>query len=148
MKVIIGCGNLLFKDEGIGVHLIEYLQKINLAKEIELVDGGTAGLDLIDFIQKADKAVIVDAVCAGGLPGEIYSFSPADFETESFPKVSLHDLSLKDVFRILEKLKAPLSKIRIIGIEPKDIDIGTDLSPELKERLPKLAELALKEIDA
>jgi hydrogenase maturation protease len=143
MKVIIGCGNLLLKDEGVGVHLIEYLKKINLPKDIELVDGGTAGLDLLPFIKDAEKVVIIDAVCAGGSPGEIYCFNPSDFETDSSLKVSLHDVTLKDVFRIMQKL-GPVPKIRIIGIEPEDMDIGTDLSPDLKEKLPKLAELALK----
>lgn len=145
MRLIIGCGNLLFKDEGIGVHVIEYLNQKNLPEGIELLDGGTAGIDLIGFIQNAEKVVIIDAVKAGGKPGEISCFTPQDFETEASLKTSLHDITLKDVFRLIQKL-GPLPKIKIIGIEPKDIDCGTELSPELKEMLPKISELALKEI--
>jgi hydrogenase maturation protease len=146
MRLIIGCGNLLLKDEGIGVHCIEFLKQKNLPEGVELLDGGTAGIDLIGFIQQAEKVVIVDAVRAGGNPGEIYCFSPQDFETEASPITSLHDITLKDIFRIIQKL-GPLPKIRIIGIEPKSIDCGTELSPELKKMLPKLSELALKEIE-
>jgi len=145
MKVIIGCGNLLLKDEGVGVHLIEYLKKVDLPKDVELVDGGTAGLNLIDFIKNAQKVVIVDAVKAGGQPGDIYSFSPQDFETETSLKTSLHDITLKDVFRIMRQTDS-LPNIKIIGIEPKEIDIGTELSGELKEKLARLSEIVLKEV--
>lgn len=144
MKLILGCGNLLLQDEGIGVHLIEYLKQKELPKDVELLDGGTAGFDLIDFIQQAEKVVIIDAVKAGGEPGSIYCFNPDDFETEVPPRTSLHGITLKDVFGILQEL-GPLPKIKIIGIEPKNIDYGTELSPELKEILPKISELVLRE---
>ena len=145
-KLIIGCGNLLLRDEGFGVHLIEYLKQKKLSPDIELLDGGTAGLDLIDFIRQPDKVVIVDAVKAEGKPGQIYSFSPQDFETENPPKTSLHDITLKDVFQMAGQL-GPLSKITIIGIEPAIIGPGTELSPQLKKILPKVAQLVLTEIE-
>jgi len=145
-KLIIGCGNLLLRDEGFGVHLIEYLKEKRLPEGVQLLDGGTAGFDLIDFIQQADKVFIVDAVKAGGKPGEIYCFCPGDFETENSPKTSLHDRTLKDIFHIIQKL-GPLPKIRIIGVEPKSIDCGTELSPELRRVLPKVGQLVLTEIE-
>ncbi len=145
-KLIIGCGNLLLRDEGFGVHLIEYLKQKRLPPDVELLDGGTAGFDLIDFIQQAGKVVIVDAVKAGGRPGEIYSFRPQDFETGSPPKTSLHDITLKDIFQTIRQL-GPLPKIKIFGVEPKDIDCGTELSPQLSQILPKVSELVLREIE-
>jgi hydrogenase maturation protease len=147
MRLILGCGNLLLQDEGFGVHLIQYLKEkdLHLSEDVELVDGGTAGYDLIGLIQQAEKAVIVDAVKAGGKPGEIYRFGPEDFETESSPITSLHEITLRDIFQIIKKL-GPLPKIRIIGIEPKSTDCGTELSPELKKRLPRISELVLNEI--
>jgi len=135
------------KDEGFGVHLIEYLKQKKLPPDIELLDGGTAGFDLIDFIRQPDKVVIVDAVKAEGKPGQIYSFSPRDFETENAPRTSLHDITLKDVFQMAGQL-GPLSKITIIGIEPASIDPGTELSPNLKRMLPKVAQLVLTEIES
>ncbi len=144
-KLILGCGNLLLQDEGVGVHLIEYLKDKKLPADVELLDGGTAGFALVDFIRGAEKVVIVDAVKGGGEPGEIYCFGAEDFETEDSPKTSLHDITLKDVFAMAKKL-GPLPEIRIIGIEPKNIDYGTELSAEIKRLLPKIAELAIKEI--
>lgn len=146
MKLVIGCGNLLLKDEGVGVHFIQYLQDKGLPKDVELLDGGTAAFDLIDFIQKAEKVIIVDAVKAGGKPGEVYIFSPQDFQTDTFPQTSLHDITLRDVFQTLKLMEASPG-IRIIGIEPKEIGVGTELSPELKEKLPELCELVFKELE-
>ncbi|MCM8800877.1 MAG: HyaD/HybD family hydrogenase maturation endopeptidase [Candidatus Omnitrophica bacterium] len=147
MRLIIGCGNLLLKDEGVGVHLIEYLKDKELPEDVELIDGGTAGFDLIDFILGKEKVVIIDSVKAGGNPGDIYCFSPSDFETDNPPKTSLHDITLKDIFSIVQR-QDNLVEIKIIGIEPKDISYGTELSPELKNLLPKIAEIVLKEVNA
>lgn len=127
------------------MHLVEYLKKSDLPQDVELIDAGTAGLNLIDFMCNADKVVIVDAVCAGGEAGQIYSFSPEDFESESSPKISLHDIALKDIFRVMQKMGS-LPRIKIIGIEPKSIDVGTELSPELEKQLVRLGDLVLKEI--
>ena len=145
-KLILGCGNLLLSDEGIGVHLIEYLKDKDIPDDVELLDGGTAGFELIDFIQQAEKVIIIDAVKAGGKPGQIYCFSPEDFQTENYPQTTLHGISLKDIFHTIEQLQ-PLPKIKIIGAEPKDISPGTELSSQLKQILPRLARLVLAEIE-
>ena len=145
-KLILGCGNLLLRDEGIGVHLIEYLKDKTLPADTELLDGGTAGFELIDFLCSADKVVIVDAVKAGGRAGDIYTFGPADFETQDRPRLSLHGVSIRDIFRIVQQ-KGPLPNIRIIGIEPADIGPGTELSDRLKQLLPEISELVIREIE-
>jgi hydrogenase maturation protease len=145
MKKIIGCGNLLLKDEGIGVHLIEYLKKVDLPDDIELIDAACGGFDIMPHLDHAEKVVIVDAMQTGGAPGDIYKFGPADFTTDSSPNTSLHDITLKDVLLLSQKL-APLPPITIFGIEPKELKWGMELTPELEGILPRLAELVLKEI--
>jgi len=145
-KIIIGCGNLLLGDEGIGVHLIEYLKQKDIPDDIELIDGGTAGFELIDFIGQSDKVIIVDAVKAGGRAGQIYFFGPEDFECDNAPKTSLHGLSLKDVFAAIKQLGCP-AKAKIIGIEPAEIKPCTKLSRQLRQMLPGLAEITLKETE-
>jgi hydrogenase maturation protease len=145
MKRIIGCGNLLMQDEGIGVHLIRYLQDKKLPDGVELIDGATGGFDLLDFFKDAQKIIIVDAVKGNGTPGDIYRFGPEDFETESFPKTSLHDVCLKDIFNIV-KLTGPLPSVTIFGVEPKTMDWGMELTDEVKAALPRLGELVLKDI--
>ena len=133
------------QDEGIGVHLIQYLQGRKLPPDVELIDGGTGGFDLLALIQDADRVIIVDVVKARGNPGDIYKFGFEDYETDSFPKTSLHDVCLKDIFHIV-KLTGSLPYITIFGVEPKTIDWGMNLTDELSAILPRLGQLVLKEI--
>ena len=145
MKKIIGCGNLLLKDEGIGVHLIGYLRRVDLPADVELVDAACGGFDIMPHLDNVKKVVIVDAMQAGGKPGQIYKFGLDDFSTDTPPNISLHDISLKDVLLLSQKL-APLPEITIFGIEPKEMKWGMELTPELEKILPRLAELVIKEI--
>jgi len=145
MKRIIGCGNLLLQDEGIGVHLIEYLKNCPLPVDVELIDGATGGFDLLPFIQDAVRVIIIDAVKGNGKPGSIYKFGPEDFETDSYPKSSLHDVCLKDIFHIV-KLTGPLPSITIFGVEPKAMDWGMELTDEVEKIVPRLGQMVLEEI--
>jgi len=146
MKRIIGCGNLLLKDEGIGVHLIEYLKRQPLPEGVELVDGATGGFDLIPFIEDAQEVIIVDAVQAGGTPGAVYRFTPEDFETAAAPGTSLHDVTLKDIFHIIQ-LKRPLPPVVIFGVEPQEISWGMELTDAVRNGLPALAGMVIKELE-
>jgi hydrogenase maturation protease len=145
MKRIIGCGNLLLKDEGVGIHLIEFLKKDKLPEDVELIDGATAGFDLLPYFEDAEKIVIVDAIRAEGPPGEIYKFTPKDFDTDHTLKASLHDITLDEVFKIAGKL-GMLPPITIFGVQPKDITWGMELSQEIGKILPRLAQLVKEEI--
>jgi len=145
MKRIIGCGNLLMQDEGIGGHLIEYLKGKTIPAGVELVDGGCGGFDLLGLIQESREVIIVDAVKAGGSPGDIYKFTPEDYQTDTFPKTSLHDVSLKDIFEIVKRTGS-LPRIIIFGVEPKTIGWGMELTPDVGKVLPRLAELVIKEV--
>jgi len=172
--IVLGLGNLLLGDEGVGVHAIRYLQaqKVELPPEVELVDGGTAGLDLLPILEGAEQVIIVDAVRAGGAPGSIYRLGPEALrargqskdkdqdqgdnhncnpnpELEPSPAVplSLHQLSLEEVLRAGEFLGMDiLPKITIIGVEPKRIAPTIELSSELERALPRLIEAILEEI--
>jgi hydrogenase maturation protease len=146
MRLIIGCGNILLGDEGIGVHLIEELKKRKLPQGVELLDGGTAGYELIPYIRQAEKIIIVDAVKGQGRPGQIYRFSPGDYEQEQlqFGSFSLHEVSLKDVFTAIKNLGIQ-KEIIIFGIEPQDIGVKIGLSQKLTATLPQLIDLVLQE---
>lgn len=144
--VILGVGNVLLKDEGIGVHVIRELEKQKLPAHIELVDGATQGLDLLYNIEGADRLIIIDCALTGEEPGTIFRFKPEDVEGEGPEhKISLHDISLTDVLEIATFLGSRPDTV-IFGIEPKEIDWGTELTPELKAKIPELVELVLKEI--
>ncbi len=114
--------------------------------DVELVDAACGGFDIMPHLDEAEKVVIVDAIKAGGEPGQIYKFGLDDFSTDSSPSTSLHDITLREVLLLSRKL-APLPKITIFGIEPKEIKWGMELTPEVENVLPRLAELVLQELE-
>jgi len=142
--VVVGVGNLLLKDEGVGIHVIKHLQEMDLPPDVELIDGGTAP-DLIAYIKAGDKLIIVDSAKAGGEPGAIYRFLPDDLETEASTLASAHELGVEINLRLMSLMGNEPREIVIIGIEPKEIDWGTELTDELQQRIPKILDTVLKE---
>ena len=143
--VIIGVGNLLLKDEGIGIHAVKALQDIDLPADIQLIDGGTSP-DLIAYTRADDKIIIIDAARAGGEPGAIYRFKPEDLAEEKAALASSHEMGVLENLKLMTLSGNQPRDIIIIGIEPGEIDFGTELSPELEKKLPKIIEIVLKEI--
>jgi hydrogenase maturation protease len=143
--VVIGVGNLLLKDEGIGIHAVKALQDIDLPQYVEIVDGGTAP-DLIACTQAGDKLIIIDAAKAGGEPGTIYRFHPRDLATDGDRALSVHELGVEQNLRLMAMMGNEPEEIVIIGVEPKEIDWGTELSPELQPVIPEIVKAVLREI--
>jgi hydrogenase maturation protease len=145
--IVMGVGNILLKDEGVGVKVIEELTKLDMPENVELVDGATLGLDLLPVIERADRLIIIDVVKTGSEPGTIFKFTPRDVETPHEPgRMSLHQISLLEVLAMAEMLGNKAPQTVIFGIEPKEIDWGRELSPEISEKIPALIELVIEEI--
>jgi hydrogenase maturation protease len=144
--VVIGVGNLLLKDEGIGIHAIKALQEINLPQGVKIIDGGTAP-DLIAHNEAEDKLIIIDAAKAGGEPGTIYRLQPRDLSEEGGEVISVHELGVAHNLRLMSLMGKEPGEIVIIGVEPKEIDWGTELSPDLQTKVPEIVRAILKEID-
>ena len=142
--VVVGVGNLLLKDEGVGIHVVQHLQEMDLPPDIELIDGGTAP-DLIAYIKAGDKLIIVDAAKAGGEPGTVYRFLPEELATETSTLASAHELGVESNLRLMSLMGNEPREIVIIGVEPKEIDWGTELTAELQQRIPKILDTVLKE---
>jgi hydrogenase maturation protease len=143
--VVVGVGNLLLKDEGVGIHVVQRLQEMDLPPDIELIDGGTSP-DLIAYIKAGDKLIIVDSAKAGGEPGTIYRFLPEDLATEASTLASAHELGVEANLRLMSMMGSEPREIVIIGIEPKEIDWGTELTAELQQKVPEIIDTVLKEI--
>ncbi len=152
--IVIGVGNILLRDEGIGVHVVQRLLKRGLPEDVMIVDGGTAALNALDLIPEqygnyGHDLIIIDAVKGGGLPGTIYVFTPEDVENickEDSDVFSLHQMSLIDAISILKFEGRKPESVKVIGIEPGSIDTGLGLSKDLKTRLPKIVEFVEGEI--
>ncbi|MDO8734344.1 MAG: HyaD/HybD family hydrogenase maturation endopeptidase [Elusimicrobiota bacterium] len=152
---VVGFGNILMGDEGIGVHVVKELQNpstvYRLPSTVELIDGGTSALDVILSLKDIEKLVVIDAVKNGGIPGEIYKFHnfTPDFhrgQNSEMQKTSLHDLNLVDALKIAEKLGAVPKEIVLIGVEPKEIEPKMELSEEIRNKIPEIIKTVLCEV--
>jgi hydrogenase maturation protease len=146
--VVIGVGNLLLRDEGVGIHAVRELQKRALPPEAELIDGGVAGVRLLDLFSGAQKLLLIDAAEMGLEPGAVARFTPEDVRFQSGDlKLSTHDVALPEVLAIARVVNQCPSEVIILGIQPKEISWGTELTPEVRAAVPKVVELVLEEID-
>jgi hydrogenase maturation protease len=143
-KFVVGIGNVLLRDEGVGCHVAQALEGIPLP-DAEVIDGGTCP-DLLQLVADADKLVIVDAVSGGGVPGQIYRFRPEDIEMENKRVLSLHDIGLIDNLK-LAQLRCNVGETVIIGVEPRELGWGLELSPELEEKMPQIIDVVLDELN-
>ncbi len=144
--VILGIGNILLSDEGVGVYVANELLKCALPEYVTVVEGGTDGFRLLNVIMEADRLIIVDAVRGGGEPGSIYRFDiddvkkcPAGFKT------SVHQVGILEVID-LSGLIGKTPHTTIIGIEPKSLEMGMELSSEISEKVPRIIELVINEV--
>jgi hydrogenase maturation protease len=143
-KFVLGIGNILLRDEGIGCHVVRALEGI-APPDVKIIDGETSP-DAWQLLEDADKLVIVDAVKGGGMPGQIYRFHLEEISVEQKPFLSLHDMGLVDSLMLM-KLRHNIGEAVIIGVEPGELDWGLELSPELQRKMPRIIDAILSELN-
>ncbi len=144
---VVGVGNLLLSDEGIGVHIVRALRKTHLPSHVSVFEFGTRGLEILDAVESFGRVVIVDAVRSGAAPGSIGRWRVGEIIDASAPSmVSLHQVDLLTTLKIGRATGKLPEDVVIVGIEPKDLSPGLELSPELKAKFQELLDLVLKEI--
>lgn len=144
--MVLGIGNEILTDEGIGIHLIRHLQQVELPENVELLEGGTAGMELLPLFEEVDHLIVVDAINAGDEPGAIFRFVPDDVHIMP-PEycLSAHQIGLMEVLHVAGEMDK-LPDTVIFGIQPKDIDWGLELTPEVAAKIPRLIEMVRAEI--
>lgn len=146
---ILGVGNILLSDEGVGVRVVEYLdQRYSFPDNVRLVDGGVLGVRLMGIIGTTDFLIVVDAVCNRGAPGALYRLSDEQVPRRVLAKQSMHQLDLPEVLALCTAIdKNP--RVVVVGVEPEDITtMDVALTPTIAARVPDLAAMVLAELDA
>ncbi|MHB8252875.1 MAG: HyaD/HybD family hydrogenase maturation endopeptidase [Acidiferrobacter sp.] len=141
--VVLGLGNTLQMDDGVGVHAIRWLQQFegSFSERVNFVDGGTISFPLLEIIEDAERLVVVDAVILGGDPGEISVFEGSAMDTllVRHGAGSVHEVSLSELFG-MARLRGYLPPYRaLIGIEPQVVGWSETLSPIVSASLPGVA---------
>jgi len=150
---IIGIGNILCSDEGVGIHVINDINHEALNSNVKVFDCGTSGIAVLEAMDDTEKAIIIDAVSSGRKPGTIHLYTMEDLlrmEDKTLKLVSLHQFDLMATLKLgmtTNAYKMPC-RIIIIGVEVKSLESSMDLSDEVTKALPKVIETVIHEAQA
>jgi len=137
--VVLGIGNILNRDEGIGVRILEELRRrVAAAPGLELVDGGVMGLSLLPLVEDCEHLLVLDAIDAGEPSGSMIELAGDDIRLFTGIKMSEHQITFQEVLglaMIRDKLPGHLY---LLGVQPADVSIGLELSPEVAAMIPPL----------
>lgn len=148
---IIGLGNPLRGDDGIGLVLLKYLQnhKEKLTKNIDFIDGGTSGMNLVHLLGNYDSVFVLDAVDFHGTPGELKTFTVEEVKNQKIQFfLSTHEPDFLSVLTLLQQINKVPTQLLIFGVQPKEISYKTGFSNEIQTALPMIQKKIFKEIQS
>lgn len=146
--VVLGLGNTIMSDDGIGPLAISILstKMTSLPPNIELLDGGTLGLDLLPRLEGVHRLLVVDAVETGGNPGDIVRLAGDEVPIALETKLSPHQMGMKDLLAVASLMDCLPEEIVLLGMQPGCLEIGTDLSPEVEANMPSFVKIVSEEM--
>ena len=147
--LILGVGNILYTDEGVGVRAVErLLADFAFSDNVTLMDGGNLGMRLMEPLMACDYCIVLDAVLGGDAPGTVYRLTGEDLRKSLAFKDSMHQSDLVDTLIYCELVGKRPDTV-VIGMEPFDFKtMAVELSPTIVERLPAMLDIALDELRA
>jgi hydrogenase maturation protease len=150
MKVVVlGVGNTLRADEGIGVRVVEALERdYVLPGDVTAIDAGTSSMEMLEDLSHLDFLLVVDAIAAGKPPGTLVRLAGDEVPVFFRRNLSPHGIGLSDVLAALEFMGAEPRETVIIGVQPVSLELSTELTPTVAERLPELVAQAVAELSA
>lgn len=147
--VVLGVGNLLMADEGLGVHFIAALEAgYRLPAWVRCVDGGTSTSELLGDLEDLDHLIIVDAVASGAAPGALVRLEDDEVPHAFTTKLSPHQLGIADLLATLRFVGRAPRRVVLFGVEPARLELDDRLSPLVAARLPELRARVLAELAA
>jgi hydrogenase maturation protease len=147
--VVLGMGNLLRRDEGLGVRALQRLQeRYNAPPNVEYVDGGTLGLDLISYLEFSHKLIVLDAILSEGPPGTLVRIVNDEIPAFLGIKTSQHESGLTDLLAVARLRDCAPDEVVVLGLHPETVELGWELSSTIAMRLDILVDAAIAEIDS
>ena len=146
---VLGIGNILLKDEGFGVRVVEeLLRRYRLPAAVQVLDGGTLGMDLLRFLTGTQQLIVVDAIAGDGPPGTFYRLAGEEVQAYFREKVSLHELGIKDVLAVLAATGRPVAEVVVLGVQPESLDVGLELTSVVAAVVDKAVAAVVAELAA
>ena len=144
--LIIGLGNPLRGDDGVGIRVAQALAEQTLPAGIEIMDGGTQGLGLVSLLEGQQRVILIDAADIGQSPGQFARFTLEEVDLPGQDEaLSIHDAGLRDALLLASALDILPDELVIFGVQPASIEWDSSLSPQVEATLPDLIRAVLKE---
>lgn len=135
--LVLGLGNLVLKDEGVGIHAVQRMQRDTLSEGIDILDGGTGGIFMIGTLQQYDHVIMIDATLDTNPPGTVRRLKPK-YSTDYPRLMSAHEIGLKDMIDAMI-VQDHIPDIDLVIVSARDVqEIGMELSPPVEKALPKI----------
>lgn len=147
MILVLGIGNLVMSDDGVGVRLVQRLaERYRFPAGVTLLDGGTLGLDLLPKLEGVTRLLVLDAIETGGRPGTVVRLADDEIPIAMATKISPHQMGLKDLLSVAMLQGFDPEEMVLWGVQPEYIEMGTELSPAVAARLDTLEDSVLREL--
>jgi hydrogenase maturation protease len=145
--LVMGIGNLLLQDEGAGVRVVEeFERRFETPEGVELLDGGTSGIELLQYFQGRDVLILIDVVRKGAPSGTLSRYEGEDVPALFQKKISPHQLGISDLLATARLIDKMPQKVILFGIEPKSVDTGLKLTDEIAGGIGRLTEMVAAEL--
>lgn len=145
--LVLGIGNILMTDDSVGVRVVEEIRRMfDIPEGVEVLDGGTSGIELLTHISDKTHLIIVDAIKCGHAPGTVVRVEGEDVPAKFMTRISPHQLGLSDLLAAAKLTGETPGRMVLFGIEPKEIKLGLDLSDEVKAGFDRLLNVVVDEI--
>lgn len=146
---VLGVGNILLTDEGLGVHVVNELDaEYEFTPPVNIIDGGTMGMELLTYMRGMTKLLLVDAINGGDVPGTVYEFPHEEMESYFTDHISVHEVGMQDILRIRALQEDPLEDAVVIGVEPESLELGLEVSDAVRAVLPDVKARVIKQLEA
>jgi hydrogenase maturation protease len=142
-KIVLGLGNLLFSDEGFGIHALQHLQaRLRLPPDVEWVDGGVMGMNLLPLVEECSHLLVLDAINANQAAGSIIELNREQMLVFNGIKLSEHQASFQDVLGLAYLRGRLPPRLHMIGLQPADLSLNVELSDIAIAALPRITQRA------
>lgn len=145
--LVLGVGNVVMGDDGVGIRVVQQLQReYRFPKSVEIVDGGTLGLDLLPVLEGRSHLIMVDAVETGKEPGTCVRLAGEELPLALETRISPHQMGLKDLLSVARLMGQAPGEMVLIGVQPGSIEMGTELTHEVSLQVETMKGAVLKEL--
>ena len=145
---VLGLGNILLSDEGVGVHVVNILkERYAFPPEVSIIDGGTMGLDLLPIFQESDRILIIDAADFRKPSGYVGTVEGDAIAAVLNTKLSVHHIGLADLLFTAKLMRETPLELHLVGIQPHSLDVGITLSDQILSKMDMIIELTVRKLE-